>query len=509
MCGIGIYLRLSREDAGDEQSQSIVNQQDFLTAYVKKMGWPITETYIDDGFSGLNFNRPGFQRLLRDIENGRINTVVTKDLSRLGRDYIQTGYYTEIYFPSHHIRYIAVNDGIDTHSESGGNDLSPFRSVINDMYAKDISKKVRTALTTKKIRGEFIGSTPPYGYKKDPDNKNHLVVDRETAPNVRKIFKLFLSGCNLLGIANELTRLRIPTPSQAKNLACTQKRIPGVWNGGIVRRILTSETYIGNLTQNRSKSVSYKLHQKINLPKDAWTVVEGTHEAIISGEDFDAVRQMLSKRSYVARGRQTNVAHLLTGLVFCADCGSPMSFVRESETRTYLTCRTWRDHAKLKLCTSHCIREDYVADQIKKLLKSLADRFIDSDKLIDAFDSEQREKNDLAGQIRQLEAQLNGIKDTLFTLYADKVRGVVSERDYIELSERLGGDRGRCAARLELLKKQGRDRSYTDKIRAYVREYLNYDNLERSDLLMLVDKIYIHKDKKITVAFTFADPNME
>jgi site-specific DNA recombinase len=509
MYRVGLYLRLSREDAGDEQSQSIVNQRDYLTSYASKMGWVIEETYIDDGFSGLNFDRPDFQKMIRDIESSRINMVITKDLSRLGRDYIQTGYYTEMYFPSHHVRYIAVNDGIDTQSDSSGNDLSPFRSVINDMYAKDISKKVRTALTTKKIRGEFVGSTPPYGYMKDPNNKNHLVIDPITAPNVVKIFELFLSGYNLLGTANELTRLHVPTPSQSKNLTYTQKRISGVWNEVIVKRILTSETYIGNLTQNRSKSVSYKVHKKINLPKNEWTVVEGTHEAIINREDFNAVQLMLSKRSYVTHERKTNVAHLLTGLVFCADCGCPMSFVRESETRTYLTCRTWRNHAKLKLCTSHCIREDYVVDQIRTVLKKLAERFIDTDRLVNAFGAEQKKKNNSVGQKRQIELQLNETKDTLINLYKDRVKGVVSEQDYMEMSARLSDDRDRCSAQLESLERVKEDQSYMDKIKTYVKEYLNYDHLERNDLLMLVDKIYIHKDKKIAVEFTFEDPNNE
>jgi site-specific DNA recombinase len=507
---IAIYLRLSREDEDKGiQSQSITNQKDFLTSYVSENGWVIQETYIDDGYSGLNFDRPDFMRMIRDIESDKINMVITKDLSRLGRDYILTGHYVERYFPKNNVRYIAVNDSVDTGNDSSGNDMLPFKSVMNDMYAKDISKKVRTALMTKKRKGDFIGSIPPFGYKKDPINKNKLLIDSETSPYVSKMFELCLSGITLLGIANELTKQGIPTPSQSKNLTHTQKRFSGVWNEAIVKRILTSETYIGNLTQNRSRSISYKLNKKINLPREDWVIVQGTHEAIINKDDFETVALILSKRSYQAKERSTNVAHLLTGLVFCGDCDSPMSFVRESESRTYLTCSTWRRHSKLGLCTSHCIREDYVEAQIKQVLKDLAKSFIDADEFVSVYEDEQKQQNTVLNQKKQIDIKINEIKETLMSLYTDKVKGIVSERDYVEMSTRMGDERDKYLYQLEAFEKLNHGQTHIDKIKSFVKEYLNFDNIERSDLLMLVDKVYIHKDKKIDVEFTFSDPNNE
>ena len=225
---VGIYLRVSQEDEKEGQSESIGNQQDFITRYVLEQGWNLTNVYIDDGWSGLNFERPDFKRMIADIESKKINLVITKDLSRLGRDYIDTGYYLERYFPQKNVRYIAINDGIDTFSQNGNTDMSPFKAVINDMYAKDISNKVRTALHTKKLKGDFIGSVAPYGYMKDPNNKGKLIIEEETAEVVKQIFEIFLEGGTKLGIANKLSMQGVPTPSQSKNLKATQKRHKGV-----------------------------------------------------------------------------------------------------------------------------------------------------------------------------------------------------------------------------------------------------------------------------------------
>lgn len=212
-----IYCRISREDSGLEQSESIVNQRDFLQRYVKEQGWQLYDVYIDDGFTGTSFDRPGFKRLLADIEAKRVNLVITKDLSRLGRDYITTGHYIERYFPEKRVRYIAVNDNIDTYIDSMGNDITPFRSVINDLYARDISVKVRAAMDSKRKEGKFIGAFPPYGYLKDPTDKNKLILDEETAPVVAQIFQLYVEGWGLSQIARWLNEEGIITPLERKD----------------------------------------------------------------------------------------------------------------------------------------------------------------------------------------------------------------------------------------------------------------------------------------------------
>lgn len=274
-----LYLRLSRDDEKNTESESIANQRLFLTNYAREHGFKINAEYCDDGYSGTTFERPAFKEMLSKIEQGNISTILTKDLSRLGRDYIKTGYYLEQYFPLHNIRYIAVNDGIDTKIENACNDMAPFRAVFNDMYAKDISKKVRCALDVKKREGKFIGAFAPYGYKKHPDDHNKLIIDNAQAKIVKEIFALRLSGKSYVYIARYLTEKNIPTPSEKSEK----------WNDVTIKRILTNETYIGSLTQNKSKTINYKVHKRIYLNQNDWIVVQSAHEPIISKEIFKRV----------------------------------------------------------------------------------------------------------------------------------------------------------------------------------------------------------------------------
>ncbi len=272
-----LYLRLSRDEAGTTISESIQNQQDFLMRYAAENGLCVISVFADDGYSGTSFDRPQFKEMIDAIERKEIDTVVTKDLSRLGRDYIQTGYYLEQYFPLHNVRYIAVNDGIDTMFGGAGNDMSPFRAVFNDMYAKDISQKVRTALLTKKQKGQFIGRSAPYGYIK---HENKLFIDKNTAPVVKHIFTWYLSGKTPKAIAEILTNEGVLAP-------CGKAFVP--WNDVTIRRILSNPTYAGHLTQNRCRKINYKVNKKVMLPKECWITVYNTHEAIIEQEIFNAV----------------------------------------------------------------------------------------------------------------------------------------------------------------------------------------------------------------------------
>lgn len=282
---VGLYLRLSKEDDTYNQSESILNQKDYLSDIVIKNGWTLVDTYVDDGFTGTNFDRPGFNMLLNDIEEKKINLVITKDLSRLGRDYIKTGYYIEQYFPEHGVRFIAVNDGIDTFSQNNSNnDLSPFKSVMNDIYAKDISKKVRSTMDNKRANGKFIGAFAPYGYVKSPENKNKLVIDPETSPIIKQIFKLYLSGYGYAKIANILNDEEVPPPSVHKlnNSNYKNPKLKScLWTHETVSKILSNPTYAGNLAQNKYYKVNYKLKKLRNVPRDKWVVVENTHEPIV------------------------------------------------------------------------------------------------------------------------------------------------------------------------------------------------------------------------------------
>lgn len=335
-----LYLRLSREDETHGQSESIANQQALLQRYAEEQNFLIVESYIDDGYSGLHFDRPGFQRLLRDIEAGRVNLVLTKDLSRLGRDYIDTGYYLERYFPSRQVRYIALADGIDTFDRhSAQNDMGPFKSVMNDMYAKDISKKVRAVMDAKRESGKFIGAFAPYGYCKDPADKNHLLPDKPAAGVVSGIFSAYLAGASMAEIARQLDEADVPPPSRYKaeiqRLPYAGTNAAQLWRAETIRTILGNPTYAGDVAQRKNEKLSYKLKASRKLPREAWTIVENTHEAIIDRAAFLTVQQMLQSRGG-GRARRGAQLHLLSGLVFCGECGRPMTFCRRSSGESFV-----------------------------------------------------------------------------------------------------------------------------------------------------------------------------
>ncbi|WP_308753708.1 recombinase family protein [uncultured Anaerotruncus sp.] len=372
-----LYLRLSKEDGDrDGASQSIRNQRDFLLDYCGKNGLPVVEIYADDGYTGTNFNRPGFLRMVEDIEAGRVDTVLTKDLSRLGRDYILTGYYLERYFPERGVRYIAVNDRIDTAAEQS--DMTPFRAVFNDLYAKDISRKVRAALQTRRQMGKFIGTYPPYGYRKDPADRNRLVIEEEEAAQVRRIYAWFLGGQTVSAIARRLTEQGVPTPSAGKRMACGQK--PGAgWSYPMVRRILSMPTYRGDLVSRMSQKVSYKLSRVRRLPREEWLVAEGTHEAIVSPGTFERAQELLAVRGYAAR-RKSAEPKPLTGLFFCADCGAPMTLWSNGKAR-YFVCSGWKRNPGEHRCAAHYLREETVLEAVRSSLAGLLTRVRDPARL--------------------------------------------------------------------------------------------------------------------------------
>ncbi len=356
-----LYLRLSRDDEKGGESESIKNQREFLKNYCKGHGIVPIYEFADDGFSGTSFSRPAFSKMIEQIKRGEIDTVLTKDLSRLGRDYIKTGYYIEEFFPLYGVRFIAVNDMIDTGAGGYTEDLLPFRAVLNDMYAKDISKKVRASLTTKKLAGEFIGASAPYGYKKADDNRNRLIPDEEVRGNVERIFAEFLSGKRVGEIAKMLTDSGIPTPSLYKK----SKRYAESWSGESVRNILKNPTYAGHLTQNTARKLSYKLEKRIKLKCEEWIVVKNTHEPIISERDFERTAELLRGAGKAGR--------MLSGRVFCGGCGAKMGYMH-SGGREYLVCSRWRRNTLA--CRSHCIRADFVEAEWRRAAAEGAENII-------------------------------------------------------------------------------------------------------------------------------------
>ena len=351
-----LYMRLSREDDGNAESASIATQRKLLRSYAGENGFAVAGEYIDDGWSGTSFDRPEFSRMIADIEAGEVNMVITKDLSRLGRDYIAAGQYTELYFPSRGVRYIAVNDCYD--SAGPMNDIVPFKHVINEMYARDASRKIRSALHVKMREGGWIGNFAPYGYKKDPANKNRLVADERSAPVVREIFKLAAEGSRPSEIAARLNGYG--TPSPALHRCLTHPHLdPDVytsrkeWSPSTICKMLGNVVYLGHTAQGKTSKPSFRSKTPLPKPRSEWQVVENTHEPIVTPEVFDLVRRRCLSRRAAPKSGFVNV---FSGVAKCADCGGNMSTApsRKKGEQYNLVCGGYKLYGK-KACTNHFI----------------------------------------------------------------------------------------------------------------------------------------------------------
>lgn len=509
---VGLYLRLSREDDNYNQSESINNQRNYLTDFVLESGWTLVDTYVDDGYTGTNFDRPGFNRLLKDIEKKRINLVITKDLSRLGRDYIKTGYYLEQYFPDHGVRYIAVNDGIDTFAHNNSNnDMSPFKSVMNDMYAKDISKKVRTTMDTKRANGKFIGAFAPYGYAKSLQDKNKLVIDPETAPIIRRIFELYANGSGYARIANILNDEGVPPPGlyKYKNSNYKNPKLKHcLWTHETINKILVNPTYAGNLAQNKYCKINYKLKRLRNVPRKEWVVVENTHEPIVDIDTFKLVQEMMEKKVSI-NSPVAQSEHLLSGFIFCGDCGERMTFTATQNGNVYAICSNYK---RFKRCTRHSFLESELEAHTLNELRKIAALSADSEKLMKASTRAIKTKqDDIIDEIDRNEKRLQEIKRTIKSLYEDKLKGILTEEDFMELSREYGKEREKLGERLS---KQNTKRdsfnemeSQTDALIKLVKDFIGFKEPNKAILSKLIDKIEIFENKKVAVHYKFKKPD--
>lgn len=384
----GLYLRLSKDDEQQGESVSIGTQRSILIDYCHRMGYAIYKIYVDDGYSGMNFNRPAFQEMLEDIQLGRINLVITKDLSRLGRDYIMTGYYSEIYFPSVGVRYIALADDFD--SLKGSNEIAPFKNILNDMYARDISKKVKHAKHQQARKGQFIGGQAPYGYRKDPNNKHQLVVDPEAAGVVRLIFSLAEEGLGNIAIAAQLKVRKITAPSVYKyqhgdkrfsKCASIDEGVFYNWCYGTVGQILNNRVYLGELTSLKTETTNCKTKQRVSVPAESRIVTPNAHQPIISQEQFDAVRQIRSAHNCAANAGRFN---LFRGKLFCECCGHPLTISKKQlldRTADIYFCMYHYQHPEICPKTHRVYHEmlyPYVLQQIRLFAKSMKHRKVNS-----------------------------------------------------------------------------------------------------------------------------------
>ena len=324
-----LYCRLSRDDGTDNDSNSIVNQKKLLQKYAKEHGFSNTRSYVDDGYTGTNFNRPGFQKLLEDIEMGYVSVIIVKDMSRLGRDYLQVGYYTDTYFPDRNIRFIAINDCVD--SADGENELAPFRNVMNEMYARDISRKVRSSHRLRGNAGEPL-SQSPYGYLKSPENKKKWIIDPEAAQVVQDIFRMCLEGKGNETIARILQESEVLVPMaywQSKGLKKGGKKTqlnPYKWNKSTVQKILAQQEYCGDIINFKTYSKNFKNKTRLLNPEESWKVFKDVHEHIIDRNTFETVQKMNGKAKRRAPNPKHAEKNMFCGLLDCSDCGSPLWF---------------------------------------------------------------------------------------------------------------------------------------------------------------------------------------
>ena len=502
----GLYLRVSKEDELAGQSESIQNQRDFLTKYVLEQGWNIVDVYIDDGFSGLNFDRPDFKRMIADVESKKINLVITKDLSRLGRDYIDTGYYLERYFPTQKVRYIALTDGIDTMSDNSNNDLSPFKAVINDMYAKDISKKVRACFKTKQETGQYIGSFAPYGFIKNPENGNQILIDDEVAGVVRRIYDLYLGGKSMFVIAEMLNDEGVESPAAYKERIFPTFKQSNVkyylWDKMKVRNILIDATYCGNLTQRKYRKVNYKVDKGIALPPREWITVEGTHEGIVSVEDFENVKMLISKKANnnIKRGQNDR---LLNGLMFCKECGSKMTY-RRNGIHYYTICLAYSRFG-LKVCYSNSINDNRVQEKVIAELRKIAKQTL-SDDFFEQFDNLPQEDNVTDEEIKGVKIRLDETRKIIKNLYVDKLKGIIDESILLEVSSQYSAEMQHLQRRLSELEQLQATPATEHDYKNLIERVANFDVLDKSILMKLIDKIEISKEKETFITYNFKNP---
>lgn len=501
-----IYCRLSRDDDNNMESESIINQKRLLAKYVEERGWAIYGYYIDDGFSGTTFNRPDFLRMLSDIENKKIDLVITKDLSRLGRDYIQTGYYLEVYFPQKNIRYIALNDNIDTLGND--NDIAPFKNILNEMYAKDISKKIRAAFRTKAENGEFIGAVAPFGYKKHPENKNRLIVDETAAKVVKQAFDMVLEGYGLNKIARVFNSEGILNPTMYKRQQGVayenNLRLNGTtyWTDSTIRKMLSNIVYTGVMAQGKQRTKSFKCKKKVSCNENDWIVVKDTHEPIISFETWDAVQKLLSVRKRTMADGET---HIFAGLVKCMDCGRFMSLGRKANGYRYFVCGTYKNYGP-HYCSRHGIRYDNLHDIIlndikyhTELTKYDEDAIIE--KLVSAeYFNRTGVESKLRNEFKVFESRMHEIDLVFRQLYEDRIKGNIPEKRFLQLSQHYEDEQARIKSKQEkILERLNTIETASKDINYWVntiKRYTYMEELDREILSQLVEKILIG-DRKV------------
>ena len=517
-----MYIRLSREDGDKQESESIGNQRKILQRYVKENNLCLVKEYVDDGISGTTFDRPSFNELLQDIENKTIDMIITKDLSRLGRDYIKTGFYLEDYFPKNNIRYVAITDGIDTYIDSTNNDITPFKAIMNDMYAKDISKKIRSVLKEKQKQGEYMCSIPAYGYKRHPTIKNKLIVDEQVRDIVEKIFNMYSNGHGSSEIVNFLNSNKYlsPTGYRKTGLIQDENKTSYNWNEVTLCNMLKNEVYIGNTVQNKRSIISYKVKKFRIVDKEEHIRVENTHEPIIDKDTFEKVQCIIEKR-----GTNTKLKYdyLLRGLLYCYHCKRKLQIVlkknskRNAKSHPYITCSDAKERGCYPLNMNYEKFEKHIIYVVKKICQIYANKEI----FYSIYEKYQNKTLDIREgykkKIDQIDKSIFNINNNLDKMYMDKLRGVLQEEDYVRVSQKFNLERTKLSEQKQELEKKliGTEDKIKNKIHTkeekeldeLIENFLKLEKIDKIYLYRLINKIEIDKDKNIYIYFNFSKLN--
>jgi len=513
---VGIYIRLSQEDKDkkyESDSESVINQKELLRGYVKNNNFNLVKEYVDDGYSGTDFERPGFQSMLEDINNKRINCVIVKDLSRLGRDHVMTGYYIETFFPENNIRFISILESYDSFKNQASNDSSTFIIACNDYYSKQNSIKIRNVLNEKRKTGKFVGSLPSFGYMRDPEDKGHLIPNPETDWIVKEIFKLRANGVGPTEIANKLNEMKVPTPSGYKKTSYSSQLIDrDTWNITTVKKILANRIYTGDMVQHVQTKVNYKSKKKITLDEKLWTIVENTHEALVDRETFNYVNILIKRKTRNYEIKTKREKRILECKLFCKECGNRLTVLyRKNKDYWFINCNRYSRDPVRGRCYSHFFPYNYLEKQILDKINCVVSE------LVNGLDLEElnnevtnnihKEKENIDEVIKSLKVEKEKITNKISMLYNDRCDGVISANVYKEL-----------ASPYELKLKQIVERIDEEELKKYtsrnnqsilpnyikkIKELLDLNKPKRGLIDALIDKIVIDKDRNITIKFKY------
>lgn len=513
---VGIYIRLSQEDKDkkyESDSESVINQKELLRSYVKNNNFNLCGEYVDDGYSGTNFDRPGFQKMLEDIKQKKINCVVVKDLSRFGRDHVMTGYYIETFFPENNIRFISILESYDSFKNQASNDSSTFIIACNDYYSKQNSIKIRNVLNDKRKNGKFIGSQPCYGYMRDSLDKGHLIPNPETAPIVKKLFNWRAEGIGPTEIATRLNDMNVPTPAGYKKTNYSSRLIDrDSWNISTVKKILSNRIYTGDMVQHTQTKVNYKSKKKITLDESLWVIVEDTHEPLVDKETFKYIKSSGKRKTRNYSLKTERPKRILEGKIFCKECGNRLSvYYRKKLDYWSINCNRYSRDPKRGRCSSHFYPYDYLEEQILEQFNNSVSTFI-KELDIEELNKEvqknvHKETEDTDKKINDLLKEKEQIMNKLSTLYSDRCNNIISTELYKELSVESETKLKKINNIIEeeTMKKQNIKNKanivpdYTKKIK----QLLDLNKPKKELINTLIDKIVIDENRNINIIFKY------